>query len=115
GAPLANEALALARQIGAPALIATSLLSVGATVAETDPEQALACLRESRDLSEALGYQSAFDLARAAGIAFTVGDRATALELGSRAIHSLQWGGDRLRMGLVLYMIAAALITTRPK
>jgi hypothetical protein len=30
---LANEALALARQIGAPALIATGLLAVGASVA----------------------------------------------------------------------------------
>jgi len=85
------------------------------TIAETDPEQARACLRESRELSEALGYQSAFDLARAAGIAFAVGDAAAALELGGRAIQSLRWGGDRLRMGLVLYMLAAALITTRPE
>ena len=36
-APLADEALALARQIGTPALIARSLLAVGATVATTDP------------------------------------------------------------------------------
>ena len=50
--PLANEALALARQIGAPALIATGLLAVGAAVADTDPEQARACLRESRELSD---------------------------------------------------------------
>ena len=46
---LANEALALARQIGAPALTATGLLAVGLAVAGTDPEQARACLRESRD------------------------------------------------------------------
>jgi hypothetical protein len=38
--PLAREALTLARQIGDPALIASGLLAVGATVAETDPEQA---------------------------------------------------------------------------
>jgi predicted ATPase/class 3 adenylate cyclase len=54
-APLAHEALALARQIGAPALVATGLLAVGLAVAETDPEQARACLRESRELSTALG------------------------------------------------------------
>ena len=35
---------------------------VGATVAGTDPDQARACLRESRDLSTALGYQSTTDL-----------------------------------------------------
>ena len=56
--PLAREALTLARQIGDPALIASGLLAVGMTVAETDPEQARACLRESLELSTALGYQS---------------------------------------------------------
>jgi Domain of unknown function (DUF4062) len=44
--PLAREALALARKIGAPTLIATALLAVGMTVVETDPEQARAYLRE---------------------------------------------------------------------
>jgi predicted ATPase/class 3 adenylate cyclase len=59
--PLAREALALARQVGAPALVAAGLLAVGATVAGADPGQARACLRESRELSTALGYQSALD------------------------------------------------------
>jgi predicted ATPase len=53
--PLAREALTLARQIGDPALIATALVEVGATVVETDPEQARAYLRESLELSTALG------------------------------------------------------------
>jgi hypothetical protein len=114
-APLAREALALARQTGAPALIATSLLAVGATVAETDPEQARACLRESRELSDMLGYQSAINLVWATAIAFLIGDQAGALELGRTAIHRLQWGGDRLRMGYVLYVIAGALTATRPE
>jgi hypothetical protein len=112
--PLANEALALARQIGAPALIATSLLAVGATVAGTDPGQARACLRESRELSTPLGYQNAIDLLWATGIAFAVGDQAVALELGRRAIHGLQWGDNRLRTGFVLHIIAGALATTQP-
>ena len=111
---LANEALPLARQTGAPALISKCLLALGTAVAETDPEQARACLRESRELSTALGYQSAIDLNWAATIAFLVGDQATALELGRRAIHGLQWGGDRIRVGLVLHMIAAVLAATRP-
>jgi predicted ATPase/class 3 adenylate cyclase len=111
--PLANEALALARQIGAPALIATSLLAVGLAVAGTDPGKARACLRESRELSTALGYQSALDLVWATGIAFLAGDPTGTLELGRRAIRGLQWGGG-LRMGFVLYMIAGALVTTRP-
>ena len=38
GVPLAKEALALARQVGAPTLIATALLAVGAAVAPTDAE-----------------------------------------------------------------------------
>ena len=113
--PLAREALALARQTGAPALIATGLLAVGATVAETEPGQARACLRESRELSETLGYHSARDLIWAAGIAFLTGDRAATLEFGRRAIRRLGWGGDRTRMGVVLYIIAGALATTRPE
>jgi hypothetical protein len=112
--PLADEALALARQIGAPALVATSLLAVGAAVAGTDPGQARACLRESRELSAALGHHSARDLLWATGIACLVGDQAATLELGRLAIHDLQWGGDRLRMGGVLHFIAGALAATRP-
>ena len=113
-APLANQALALARHIGAPALIATALLNVGVTIAETDPEQARACLRESRELSAALGYQKARDLVWAAAIAFLTADHAAMLELGRSAISSLQWGGDRMWIGIVLHMIAGTLTTTQP-
>jgi len=111
--PLARQALALARQTGAPALIATGQLALGAAVAGTDPEQARACLRESRQLSAALGHHSAIDLLWATAIAFLLGDQAATLELGRRAIRGLQWAG-RIRMALVLYMIAGALLTTRP-
>jgi len=113
--PLANEALALARQVGAPALIAASLLAVGAAVADTDPEQARACLRESRELSATLGYQNPMGLTWEAAIAFLVGDQAATLDLGRRAIHGLEWGVDRIRVGIVLYMIAAALTAIRPE
>jgi hypothetical protein len=111
--PLASEALALARQIGAPALVAAGLLAVGATVAGTDPDRARACLRESRELSTALGDQSALDHVWATGIAFLTGDQTTTLELGRGAIRALQWGGDRLRLGLVLHLIAGTLAATR--
>jgi predicted ATPase/class 3 adenylate cyclase len=111
---LANEALMLARQINAPALIARCLLALAAAVAETDPGQARAYLRESRELSTALGYQSAIDLTWAATTSFAVGDQAAALELSRRAIHGLQWGGDRIRAGLVLHMVVNILAATRP-
>jgi predicted ATPase len=112
--PLANEALSLARQIGAPALIATGLLAVGLAVADTDPGQARACVRESRELSTALGHQGVIDLLWAAGISFLIGDQAATLKFGCRVIRRLQWGADRLRMGFVLHIIAGALATTRP-
>jgi predicted ATPase len=111
--PLATEALALARQIGAPALVATGLLAVGVAVGGTDPDQARACLRESRELSTALGHQSAIDLVWATAIAFLVGDQAATLELGRGAIRGLRWTG-RSRTGPLLYMIAGALLTSRP-
>ena len=113
-APLANQALALARRIGAPALIATALLNVGAAIAETDPEQARTCLRESRELSAALGYQNARDLVWAAAIAYLSGDQVATLELGRSAIRGLKWGADWMWMGIVLYMIAGTLATTQP-
>jgi len=112
--PQASEALALARRVGAQAFIATSLLAVGLAVAGTDPGQARARLRESRELSAALGYRNALDLGWATGIAFLVGDAAVTLELGRTAIRGIQWGGDRLRMGFVLYFIAGALATSQP-
>jgi predicted ATPase/class 3 adenylate cyclase len=113
--PLANEALTLARQVGAPPLIAAGLLAVGAAVADTDAEQARACLRESRELSATLGYQNPMGLTWEAAIAFLVGDQAATLDLARRAIHGLEWGGDRIRVGIVLYMIAATLTATRPE
>jgi predicted ATPase/class 3 adenylate cyclase len=112
--PLASEALALARRVGAPALIATGLLAVGVAVAVTDPDQARACLRESRELSAALGYQSAIDLVWATAIASLTHDRTGTLELGRHAVRGLQRGGDRLRMAIILHVIADALAETRP-
>src|SRR5262249_43688990 len=111
--PLASEALALARQIRAPALIASGLLAVGLAVADTNPAQSRASLRESRELSTALGYQNALGLLWATGIAYRINDHAATLELGRRTIRGLQWGGDRLRMGLVLHMIAGALVAAK--
>jgi predicted ATPase/class 3 adenylate cyclase len=111
--PLANEALALARQTGAPALIATGSLAVGLAVAGTDPGQARACLIESRELSAALGYHSARDLVWAATIAFVIGDRVATLDLGRSAIRHLQGSGERVRAGVVLHAIAGALAATQ--
>jgi predicted ATPase/class 3 adenylate cyclase len=112
---LGREALTLARQIGDPALIASGLLAVGMTVVETDPEQARAYLRESLELSTALGYQGALDLAWAAAIAFLLNDRTATLELGRSAIRALQRGGDRLLMSFLLDMIAGALAASQPE
>jgi hypothetical protein len=112
-APLANEALALARQIGAPDLVAIGLLAVGLAVAGADPEQARARLRESRELSAALAYNSVIDHLLATELAFLTSDRTATLELGRSALRGLQWGGG-LRMGIILHMIADVLSETRP-
>jgi hypothetical protein len=74
-----------------------------------------AYLRESLELSTALGYQSALDLVWAAGLAFFVNDRTATLELGRRAIRALQPGGDRLLLSYVLDFIAGALAATQPE
>ncbi len=113
--PLAREALTLARQIDDPALIATGLLAVGTTVAETDPDRARAYLRESLELSTALGYKSWIDHVRAAGIAFLINDPTATLELGRSAIGAVQRGGERILMGFLLQMIAGTLAATQPE
>jgi len=91
------------------------LLEVGAALVQTDPEQARACLRESRELTATLGYESALDLVWATGIASLLDDRRTTLELGRSAIRGLQRSGDRLRMGITLHMLAGAIAATRPE
>jgi hypothetical protein len=88
---------------------------VGMAVAETDPGQARTCLRESRELSTALGNENAMDLVWATAIAFLVRDWPVTLELARRAIRGVGWGGDRVRMGVLLYMTAGALVITRPE
>jgi predicted ATPase len=113
--PLAQEALTLARQIGAPALTASSLLIVGGIVAETDPKQARAYLDESLELSTALGYSNPGDLTWAAGIAFLLNERTATLELGRSAIRALQRVGDRLLLALTLDMISGTLAGTQPE
>ena len=113
--PLAGEALAIARQIGAPALIASALLAVGATVAETDPDRARACLRESLELSTTLGYRGPLDHAGAAAITFLLNDPTATLQLGRSAILALQRGGDRRMMVFMLHLIAGTLAATQPE
>ena len=115
GLPLAHEALALARQIGAPALIATGLLTVGYAAAEAGPEQARACLRESGETSAALGYQSPLDHGFAAAIAFLTGDQAATLELACRVIHGLRWGAADLPRSLAGRPMWAAPWTGRAR
>jgi hypothetical protein len=80
---MANEALALPRQIGAPALIATGLSAVSLAVARTYPGQARARPCEAASSAP----RSATRAPRppwAVTIAFLVGDQAAMLELGVR-------------------------------
>jgi hypothetical protein len=56
--PLAGEALALARQADMPYVLITALLVLGIALADTDPDQARACLDESLDRRAALGYEN---------------------------------------------------------
>ena len=88
---------------------------MGMAVAGADPDQARACLRESREISTALGYHSALDLLSATAIAFLVGDQAATLEFGHQVIRALQPGRDRRLMGLNLHWIAGTLAATRPE
>ena len=82
------------------------------TVAETDPEQARAYLRESRELH---GARQPAGPRPAAGMAFFLNNRTATLELGHSAIPAVQRGGDHLLMGFVLHIIAGALVASQPE
>jgi predicted ATPase/class 3 adenylate cyclase len=108
GAPLATEAVALARQIGTSSQIAASLSALASTLTDRDPERARALLRESiaistgaQDTGTALAMQATLSAAR-------LGDVRLALELALVAIPRLAWDGLLPMLAGVLNIVAWA-------
>ena len=70
-APLAEEALSMARSTGMPTAIAQALLALGVAVADTNPAEARACLEESLEIGGVLGYEQVGELTGAVHLALS--------------------------------------------
>jgi len=113
--PLAVEAVALARQIGMPYAIAYGLLVLGIAVADSDPDQARACLRESLERSFALGYENANNLVLAMLLTSRVDDTPATLEMAGDTIRHLHWARQGPWLTASLNVVARALAPARPE
>ena len=112
--PLATAGLALARQIGMPPTVtAMGLSALANALADRDPQQAEALLRESLEFG-ALHLEDTGQLTQAATVAARLGDSRLTLELAARVIPRLQWNGDRPQLAGLLNIVAWAADTTGP-
>jgi predicted ATPase/DNA-binding SARP family transcriptional activator len=113
-APLAVEALALARQADMPYALITALLVLGIALADADPDQARDCLSESLDRSAALGYENANRLGLTLVLISRLDEAPSTLGAGSRTIRYLHWARQPIWLSASLNLIARALVPTRP-
>jgi predicted ATPase len=112
--PLATEALTYARRVGMPYAIANGLLVLGIALADTDPDQARACLNEGLERSAALGYENANHLAYATVLTSRLDDAPSTLEIASHTIRHLHWARQPAWLAASLNVVAHALAPTKP-
>jgi predicted ATPase/class 3 adenylate cyclase len=113
--PLAEEGLALARQIGQPTVIVMNLAAFAAALADEDPQRARALLWESIELRKWLGYEQTFEITQAVLVAARIGDWPLTLELASRSVRGLHWLGDQPLFAAVLNVAARAVTPSDPE
>jgi hypothetical protein len=112
--PVAVDALALARQADMPYVLITALLVLGIAVADTDPDQARACLEESLDRRAALGYENANTVGLAFVLVSRLDDARATLAIAGPTIRQLHWARQPVWVTGSLILVARALATTRP-
>jgi predicted ATPase/class 3 adenylate cyclase len=112
--PLAEEGLALARQIGQPTNIVLNLAAYASALADRDPQRARALLNESIQARTALGYEQTAEITQAVLVAARIEDWPLALDLASRSIRGLHWGGDRPLCAAILNIVARAITPSDP-
>jgi hypothetical protein len=112
--PLADEGLALARQIGQPTNIVLNLAAYAAALADRDPQRARALLSESIQTRTALGYEQTNEITQAVLVAARIEDWPLALELASRSIRGIHWSGDRPLCAAILNIVARAITPSNP-
>jgi len=112
---LASEALALARPLGHPVLLAHCLTALANALSASDQPRARECLRESFEISSTTGYETTAHVTEATLVAAGLRDRDLALELAARAIPRLHWNGDRPMLAGVVSVVAWAAAPAEPE
>jgi hypothetical protein len=106
---LVSEALAVARKLGAPRLIAYDLLCVAGVLARQDPERAKALLEESRRTWAVLGDQDTLMLSVTVFAAALMGDWDQVFGAAPNAIRGFLWVGSHPNLAGMLNIVARAL------
>jgi hypothetical protein len=112
GGYIAEEALEMARAAGAPTTVATALVALAGTVAETDPLRARGLLEEALTVRDSPDIENLIQLFVATLIAAHMRDWTLTLQLADRAIRHLQWGGEQPSLAGVLNLVARVLAPT---
>jgi hypothetical protein len=100
------EALALARQADMPYVLITALLVLGNALADTDPDQARACLDESLDRGAALGYENTNTLGLAFVLVSRLDDAPATLGDAGTTIRQLHWARQPVWLYAMLNVVA---------
>jgi predicted ATPase len=110
GEPFAAEAVAIARETGAPLVIALTLVALAGALAGSDPARARAALDEGLRVEEKSGSKGAPWATHSTLIAARLGDWPLVLRLSVDALRHLEWSGSRgfISFG-ILNVIARAI------
>jgi predicted ATPase/class 3 adenylate cyclase len=114
--PRSEEALAVAEGLGNPRSSAWARMNAGFVLGDSDPERALALLREAAELAAPLGRsQVATAWGMATDVAASHGDRREALQLAAKAIDAWRWNGYRPGLGLGVRYVGDMLAADEPE
>jgi tetratricopeptide (TPR) repeat protein len=112
--PLASEGVTLARRVGLPTYVTRNVAVLAGALAERDPHQARALLRESLELQHALGYEDQNALTQLALVAARLGEWPDASQLAAGSIRHLHWTGDWPQLAGIINVAARAIAPTDP-
>jgi hypothetical protein len=113
GEPFAAEAAAIARETGAPLLIALTLVALAGTLAGSDPARAHAALDEGLRVEERFGSKGAPWATHSTLIAARLGDWPLVLRLSVDALRHLEWSGSRGFISFGILNVIARAIAPR--
>jgi predicted ATPase/class 3 adenylate cyclase len=109
GLPLAREALAISRQLGAPGLIAWNLMALAAGLADRDPEQTKVLLDESERTAALLGDPNIRLSSWTTLVAAYLGDWDRVLRAAPVALRGFLWSGGRFSLAGQFNLVARAI------